>query len=241
MLGPYKFDLRSTVNHQGYSVRWTLCCFCRFLWKRTFRCYNGRITGCDIGGRHGSSAAYMLLYKLFVYRPGCEDGSLSMPIITGRGVGTGTGKMDTVFPPGDLWFGSDTSTNYAVLYYLYLGFWVVGRVVVYAFISDGRMDGLWSLALSWRWLSCNGCWLCLLGMKWLLCGTLFLRMFRYLRCFCQKTEYLLKKKTGMDKIPKNFSTWDLHTILRIISRGVPGLATNYPCGVWGRGWISCLL
>ena len=32
----------------------------------------------------------------------------------------------------------------------------------------------------------------------------------------------------------------LHAILRIISRGVPGLATDSPCGVWGRGWTTCL-
>ena len=30
-------------------------------------------------------------------------------------------------------------------------------------------------------------------------------------------------------------------ILRIISRGVSGLATDSPCGVWGRGWTTCLL
>ena len=32
----------------------------------------------------------------------------------------------------------------------------------------------------------------------------------------------------------------LHAILRIISRGVSGLATDPPCGVWGRGWTTCL-
>ena len=31
----------------------------------------------------------------------------------------------------------------------------------------------------------------------------------------------------------------LHAILR--SRGVSGLATDSPCGVWGRGWTTCLL
>ena len=34
---------------------------------------------------------------------------------------------------------------------------------------------------------------------------------------------------------------NLHAILRIISRGVSGLATDSPCGVWGRGWTTCLL
>ena len=33
----------------------------------------------------------------------------------------------------------------------------------------------------------------------------------------------------------------LHAILRIISRGISGLATDSPCGVWGRGWTTCLL
>ena len=33
----------------------------------------------------------------------------------------------------------------------------------------------------------------------------------------------------------------LHAILRIISKGVSGLATDSPCGVWGRGWTTCLL
>ena len=43
---------------------------------------------------------------------------------------------------------------------------------------------------------------------------------------------------GLNKLP-----WIsyLHAILRIISRGVSGLATDSPCGVWGRGWTTCLL
>ena len=48
-------------------------------------------------------------------------------------------------------------------------------------------------------------------------------------------------KNGLDKIPGTSLIWDLHTILRIISRGVPGLATVCPFGVWGRGWTTCLL
>ena len=33
----------------------------------------------------------------------------------------------------------------------------------------------------------------------------------------------------------------LHVILRMISRGVSGLATDSPCGVTGRGWTTCPL
>ena len=33
----------------------------------------------------------------------------------------------------------------------------------------------------------------------------------------------------------------LHAIIRIISRGVSGLVTDSPWGIWGRGWTTCLL
>ena len=33
----------------------------------------------------------------------------------------------------------------------------------------------------------------------------------------------------------------LHALLRIIGRGVSGLGTDSPCGVWGHGWTTCLL
>ena len=33
----------------------------------------------------------------------------------------------------------------------------------------------------------------------------------------------------------------LHAIMKIISRGVSGLATDFPCGVWSCGWTTCLL
>ena len=33
----------------------------------------------------------------------------------------------------------------------------------------------------------------------------------------------------------------LHAILRVISRGVSGLATDSPRGVWSRGWTTCLM
>ena len=43
---------------------------------------------------------------------------------------------------------------------------------------------------------------------------------------------------GLNKLPMNSY---LHAILRIINRGVSSLATDFPCGVWGRGLITCLL
>ena len=35
--------------------------------------------------------------------------------MTGRVIGIGTYEVDSVFPPDDLWFGSDTNTNSEVL------------------------------------------------------------------------------------------------------------------------------
>ena len=46
---------------------------------------------------------------------------------------------------------------------------------------------------------------------------------------------------GLNKMPWTSYISYLHAILRIISRGVSGLATGSPCGVWGRGWTTCLL
>ena len=43
---------------------------------------------------------------------------------------------------------------------------------------------------------------------------------------------------GLNKLPW---TSYLHAILRTIGRGVSDLATDSPCGVWGRGWTTCLL
>ena len=34
---------------------------------------------------------------------------------------------------------------------------------------------------------------------------------------------------------------DSHTMIRIISRSVPGLATDSPHSIWGHRWITCLL
>ena len=51
-------------------------------------------------------------------------------------------------------------------------------------------------------------------------------------------DYLYKKWIGQVTSP---SLSDFHTILRKIRRGVPGLATGSPCGVWNHGWTTCLL
>ena len=58
-----------------------------------------------------------------------------MSIITGRRIGTKTCEMGNMFPPDALWFGSDTYTNLAVLYNLYLDVKMMG--FVYRCLTDG--------------------------------------------------------------------------------------------------------
>ena len=101
--------------------------------------------------------------------------------------------------------------------------------------ADGGRDGLWWPALPGHWLSYTGCWLSLLVMYWLLClGYCF--YFNHLHMMFLSTDFAFR-----------ITDWTschgphLHAILRIISRGVSGLATDSPCGVWGRGWTTCLL
>ena len=47
----------------------------------------------------------------------------------GKGIGTETCEVDNVFLTDDLWFGSDTYTNCAVLYKLYLDVLMMGYVI----------------------------------------------------------------------------------------------------------------
>ena len=103
-------------------------------------------------------------------------------------------------------------------------------------------------ALSGHWLSCTRCWLYLLGMKWLMSGTLFLHIstfvsMKWLMCgtlFLHKSTSVGSfRKNRWDKLPQTSFIWDWHTILRIISRGVPGLATDSPSSIRGR-WMNHL-
>ena len=49
-----------------------------------------------------------------------HETSLHVPYLHGVGVGTETWEVDNVFAPDDLWFGSISYTNCAVLYNSYL-------------------------------------------------------------------------------------------------------------------------
>ena len=101
--------------------------------------------------------------------------------------------------------------------------------------ADWGRDGLWWPVLLGHWMSYTGCWQALLVMYWLVFGMLFLFLTSSLGCFVHG---LCFSNNGLNKLPW---TSYLHAILRITSRGVSGLATDSPCGVWGRGWTTCLL
>ena len=101
--------------------------------------------------------------------------------------------------------------------------------------ADGGRDGLWWPALPAHWLSYTGCWLSWLFMYWLyVWGAV--SIFNHLPRMFLSTDFAFR-----------ITDWTcchgphLHAILRIISRGVSGLATDSPCAVWGRGWTTCLL
>ena len=93
----------------------------------------------------------------------------------------------------------------------------------------------WCRRLPGHWLSFSGVdGLCLLCI-WLLClGCCF--YFSHLPRMFLSTDFAFR-----------ITDWTcchgphLYGIPRMISRGVSGLATDSPCGVWGRGWTACLL
>ena len=65
---------------------------------------------------HGSSdSSVQMFFVIFV-----KDGSIYLPLLIGRGLGTATFEVGNVFAPDDLWFGSDTNTHCEFLNNLYL-------------------------------------------------------------------------------------------------------------------------
>ena len=72
-------------------------------------------------------------------------------------------------------------------------------------------------------------------MKQLMYGILFLYLSTSLGYFYPREFFL---DNGLDNLPRTSFMSDSHTILRIISRSVPG---DFPCSVWGREWTTRLL
>ena len=167
------------------------------------------------------------------------DKPLSEPMITGQGTGTETCGIGSVFPSDDLWIGLDTYMNCILIYDLFLKVWLKECATRLFVLTDGEKDSLWWPALSRHWLSWTGCCQYLLNMKYLMYGLLFLQLSISLGCFCLWTFFL---KNGLDQFPWTSYILYLQIILsRRIIRSVSGLTTYSPCGVWGRGWTTCLL
>ena len=95
--------------------------------------------------------------------------------------------------------------------------------------------GLWWPALPGHWLSYTRCWQSLLVM-YLTYDWDAVSLFTHLPRIFLSTGFAFR-----------ITDWTcchgphLHAILKNISRGVSGLATDSPCGVWGRRWTTCLL
>ena len=57
-------------------------------------------------------------------------------------------------------------------------------------------------------------------------------------CFRPWTFFL---NIGLNMLPSGSFMSGLHSLLGMFYRGVPGFATDCPCGVWCRGLTTCLL
>ena len=111
-----------------------------------------------------------------------------------------------------------------------------GIDVTFNYVSaDGGRDDLWWTALPGHWLS--------------------YRMLTIFACYVFDF-YVWDAVSIFNHLPRMFLSADLafritdwtcchgphlHAMLRMISWGVSGLATDSPWGVWGRGWTTCPL
>ena len=57
-------------------------------------------------------------------------------------------------------------------------------------------------------------------------------------CFCPRTFSL---NIGLNMFPLDSFMLCLHSLIGYFIRGVPGFATDCPCGVWCRGLTTCPL
>ena len=123
--------------------------------------------------------------------------------------------------PGLVWIL--TWTVYWYMIYFEMSDWW-GLPLVLFVLTDGEREDLWWSALSGHWLSCIGCCQYLLNMKYRMSGLLFLQLSSALGCFRPVTSFISY----------------LHATLKITIWGVLGLVSGSLCGVWGRGWTTCL-
>ena len=155
MLGRYNFILQAIVNPRGHSINCAYCIFLSIIVGKHFYCKHTRITECNISDTHYKRT--MLLYNLIVDCLWPDPGGWELIdshgadtffclLNIGRGMYTETWGIDNVYPPDDIWFGSDTGYLWDML----------------TCLTNGGRDGQWLPALSGYELSCIGCWLWLL-------------------------------------------------------------------------------
>ena len=118
---------------------------------------------------------------------------------------------------------------------------MMGMWLVYRCLTGGGGDGLRCLVLCGHRSSCTRSRLYLRSMKWIVCVTLFLHLSTPWHVSVSELPFLQKrqKKNELDKLPQTPSRWDLHTIMRVISRGVPGLANDFHFWCLGS-WMNNL-
>ena len=126
---------------------------------------------------------------------------LHIPLISGRGTGTETCVIGSVFPPDDLWIDLDTYTNCTVIYDFLLKVWLMGCAT--AFICIDWWGKGWPIVTSpfRQALSYTGCCQYLLNMNCLMHGLLFLQLSTSLGCFCPPTFFWKADWTGCHRPP----------------------------------------
>ena len=156
---------------------------------------------------------------------------LSISLITSRGTDTETSGIVCILlmAPGLVWIL--TRTVYCYMTYFWKPDWWDVPLVLFVLTYGERGDPSWP-ALSRHWFFCTGCCQYLLNMKCLMYVLLFLQLSTSLGCFRPRTFFL---KNGLNRLYIIFThyTQDYH------AAGFH--ATDYPYGVWGRGWTTCLL
>ena len=124
---------------------------------------------------------------------------LSIPLITGRGTGTETCGIGSVFPPdgsaGLIWI----STWTVYWYFIYFKRLTDGVCNFLFAFTDGERDGLCLPAVSGHWLPCTGCYQYLLIIfnlagwinfrKLISILYLFVCLFNQLMFYCQYSHY----------------------------------------------------
>ena len=144
--------------------------------------------------------------------------------------------IGSVFPPDELWIGLDTYTNCIWMYDLLLKVWLKGCAACFICI-DWWGKGWPMVACPFRPLVVLDRCQYLLNMNFLMYGLLFLQLSTTIGCFRPRTFFEKRiELVSIDLLYFIFTFYAQDNQQKYLS-----LATDSPCGVWGRGWITCLL